>query len=144
MSSEFFHQFATGFYVFPSVRDLLEDRIAYSHHRNVFFVDYEKARLDPVPLYSDFAKWIAGTVELPAQISQADLVQAGELGSFQQQTGGQLSEGDSEKVQNIGGWVRKGVPGDWKTHFSPEIKRYFKIQTGTLMVDAGYEDDMDW
>jgi hypothetical protein len=55
-----------------------------------------------------------------------------------------LSEGDSDKVQNLGGWVRKGMPGEWKTHFSPEIKRYFKIQTGTLLVDAGYEDNMDW
>ncbi len=144
IDGEFFHKSEHGFYIFPAVRDLLEDRLQYQDHPNMFFADYERARLDPAPFFADFARWIAGTDELPEMISEPDLIHAGELGTFKQQTGGQLGEGESDKVQNLGGWLRKGSPGDWRNHLSDEVKRYLKTRTGSLLVDAGYADHMDW
>lgn len=131
-------------YVFPSVSTLLEDRLNFQNNANVFFADYERARLDPVPFYADLAKWVVGSDRLPDAIGEDDLRHAGELGSFKHQSDGKVAEGESEKVQNAGGWLRKGMPGEWKDHFSPALKRYFKEQTGTLMVDTGYEQNMDW
>jgi hypothetical protein len=42
------------------------------------------------------------------------------------------------------GTFRKGKPGNWKEHFSEASKRLFKEQTGSLLVDLGYEKDENW
>ena len=39
---------------------------------------------------------------------------------------------------------RKGVAGDWKNYFTPPVKEAFKRHYGSLLVDAGYESDLDW
>ena len=39
---------------------------------------------------------------------------------------------------------RKGVAGDWKTHFSANHKRLFKDIAGDLLVRLGYERDDSW
>jgi hypothetical protein len=42
------------------------------------------------------------------------------------------------------GTFRKGKPGNWKEHFSEANKRLFKEQTGSLLMDLGYEKNEDW
>ena len=39
---------------------------------------------------------------------------------------------------------RQGLPGDWKNHFSPAIRREFHERAGDLLVAAGYENDDAW
>lgn len=39
---------------------------------------------------------------------------------------------------------RKGVIGDWQSHFSAEHKQVFKEIAGQLLIDLGYEQDLDW
>ena len=39
---------------------------------------------------------------------------------------------------------RQGLPGDWKNHFSPRIRREFHERAGALLVAAGYEKDDAW
>ena len=39
---------------------------------------------------------------------------------------------------------RKGVPGDWKTYFSPALAGLFKEQYGDLLIKLGYENNLDW
>lgn len=39
---------------------------------------------------------------------------------------------------------RKGVAGDWRNYFTPEVKSAFKERLGNALVVAGYERDMDW
>ncbi|KAF2078164.1 hypothetical protein CYY_000548 [Polysphondylium violaceum] len=41
-------------------------------------------------------------------------------------------------------FFRKGEIGDWKNYFTPENKRWFKEETGQLLVDLGYEINNDW
>jgi hypothetical protein len=42
------------------------------------------------------------------------------------------------------GTFRKGEPGNWREHFTPENKKRFKDVAGDLLVELGYEDREDW
>ena len=39
---------------------------------------------------------------------------------------------------------RSGKTGEWKTYFTEEHKRIFKDVAGDLLIQLGYEKDMDW
>ena len=39
---------------------------------------------------------------------------------------------------------RKGVPGDWRNHFTSEVRRQFAEMFGSLLIDAGYETNNRW
>lgn len=39
---------------------------------------------------------------------------------------------------------RKGQIGDWKNYFTDEHKTLFKKVAGQLLIDLGYESDMNW
>ena len=39
---------------------------------------------------------------------------------------------------------RKGTPGDWRSHFTPEHASLFKKMTGDLVVQLGYEKANNW
>jgi hypothetical protein len=39
---------------------------------------------------------------------------------------------------------RKAIAGDWRNHFSPAAKSLFKERFGQLLIDTGYEHDLDW
>lgn len=39
---------------------------------------------------------------------------------------------------------RKGVVGDWKTHFKLEHKEAFKELAGDILIREGYESNMNW
>lgn len=41
-------------------------------------------------------------------------------------------------------FLRKGIHGDWANHFSHENKAAFKNLAGQLLIDLGYESDLDW
>jgi len=43
-----------------------------------------------------------------------------------------------------GGHYRKGQPGDWRTYFHEDAKRWFKEAAGEMTVRMGYEEDQDW
>jgi hypothetical protein len=42
------------------------------------------------------------------------------------------------------GHVRKGTPRQWKSEFSPTVKRLFKELNGDLIISLDYEKDMNW
>jgi hypothetical protein len=39
---------------------------------------------------------------------------------------------------------RKGVPGDWRNHFTPEHVAYFKAHYGEVLRTLGYEEGAHW
>ncbi len=39
---------------------------------------------------------------------------------------------------------RKGHIGSWKTHFTEHHKTLFKNIGGQLLIDLGYENDLNW
>ena len=42
------------------------------------------------------------------------------------------------------GTFRKGKPGSWKEYFTPQNKQIFKEIAGDLLIQMGYEKDLDW
>ena len=42
------------------------------------------------------------------------------------------------------GTFRKGKPGNWREHFTPANKAFFKEQAGDLLIRLGYENDANW
>jgi hypothetical protein len=41
-------------------------------------------------------------------------------------------------------FYRKGIAGDWTNHFSQTDKDIFKELAGDMLVELGYEKDLDW
>jgi sulfotransferase 6B1 len=39
---------------------------------------------------------------------------------------------------------RQGKTGGWRKHFTPEITHLFKQVAGDLLIQLGYEQDLDW
>lgn len=58
--------------------------------------------------------------------------------SFEQQAG--RSRGSEDRTS----FLRKGVAGDWKTHFDRECGRIFDSHFGEMLVRLDYESDRDW
>jgi hypothetical protein len=55
-----------------------------------------------------------------------------------------LSEGRERGQEDTSSFYRKGVSGDWKNHFTERDKRIFKDEAGKLLIELGYERDLDW
>ena len=60
----------------------------------------------------------------------------------------QISDRNLIKIANdlFGGtWsFRKGSIGSWKQYFTQEHKQAFKEVAGQLLIDLGYEKDLNW
>ncbi|MDD2921820.1 MAG: sulfotransferase domain-containing protein [Anaerolineales bacterium] len=46
--------------------------------------------------------------------------------------------------ENTSAHLRKGVVGDWQNHFTEKVKTEFKKRYGRLLIDTGYEKDLNW
>ncbi len=52
--------------------------------------------------------------------------------------------GRNEGEENRNRFIRKGVTGDWRNHFTAEDKKLFKDLAGDLLIKLGYEKDNNW
>ena len=57
---------------------------------------------------------------------------------MRRQTGREPGQSDNNEH------VRKGVVGDWRTHFSREAAEVFNELGGEALVHLGYEADTGW
>lgn len=64
--------------------------------------------------------------------------QAVDLFSFERMTGRRSGEEDRSS------FVRKGIVGDWRNHFSRDAARLFDAHHGAMLVRLGYEPDRSW
>jgi Sulfotransferase domain len=55
-----------------------------------------------------------------------------------------LTKGRKQGTENTDSHYRKGESGDWKEHFTNQHKDYFKEHFGTLLIELGYEKDLNW
>jgi len=58
--------------------------------------------------------------------------------SFEKQSGRQPGQ------ENSSSFMRKGIVGDWKKHFSYESKKMFDHYAGGALIALGYETDHSW
>jgi lipopolysaccharide transport system ATP-binding protein len=77
--------------------------------------------------------------ECRLQISRERLRKVIERTRFSELTGGR-----PRGVEDVNAHQRKGIVGDWKNHFDPQLKEAFKQRYGQLLIDTGYEEGMDW
>jgi lipopolysaccharide transport system ATP-binding protein len=55
-----------------------------------------------------------------------------------------LTKGRARGQEDVSAHERKGIAGDWRNYFTPEITRRFKAGFGDLLIAAGYEKDSNW
>jgi hypothetical protein len=55
-----------------------------------------------------------------------------------------LSRGRQRGQEDPSSFYRKGVAGDWRNYFTEEDRRVFKEEAGELLIQLGYEEDLDW
>lgn len=54
------------------------------------------------------------------------------------------TKGRARGIVDATSHYRKGIPGDWKNHFTSEHKAYFKREYNPLLIKLGYEKDANW
>ena len=52
-----------------------------------------------------------------------------------------MSGGRQRGEEDLNMHERKGIAGDWKNHFTPEIRQIFAEQYGDLLIKTKYEQD---
>jgi len=55
-----------------------------------------------------------------------------------------LSQGRKQGDENVFSHYRKGISGDWKNYFDKNHILLFKRIAGQLLIDLGYERNIDW
>jgi len=56
----------------------------------------------------------------------------------------ELSGGRGRGQESRDSFFRKGVAGDWRNHFTPELKAEYKALIGEFLIEFGYERDLSW
>ena len=100
---------------------------------DVVHVRYEGMRSDPVDELQRIAFQL-GKKEL--SVEEADKIV--ERHSFARLSGRKTGE------ENKASFMRKGIVGDWKNHFSQEAKEVFNQYAGDALIKIGYESDDSW
>jgi lipopolysaccharide transport system ATP-binding protein len=96
---------------------------------------YEDLLADDVGMLLPLLRDRLGFAEVPVETLMAAI----EAARFDRLTGGRV-RGD----EDVASHERKGIAGDWRNHFTPRVKRAFKLRYGALLIEAGYEKDFDW
>ena len=75
---------------------------------------------------------------LEADTSPAVVEKVVEANRFEKLTG------RSRGQESSGAFMRKGVAGDWKGTFTERDRQVFKEEAGELLMELGYEKDLEW
>ncbi|MBN4060258.1 sulfotransferase domain-containing protein [Planctomycetaceae bacterium AH-315-I19] len=97
------------------------------------YLTYEQLLSDPVGAMS---KAISHVTDKPAD--EARIRRTVDHFSMSSDTGRKQGEEDRSS------FIRKGIAGDWKNHFTPETARVFNELAGDMLIKLGYEQDDSW
>lgn len=101
--------------------------------RDVPVVRYEDLLKSPVDELIRVVKSLTGD-----ELSQERAIRVVEKYSFKNMTGRKSGSEDKKS------FVRKGISGDWKNHFSSQACQVFENFAGPQLIKAGYEPDDRW
>jgi len=95
-------------------------------------IKYEDLNRDEIGVFKKIFKYcnIQGT--------DGEIENAVKSHSFTERSGRKRGEED------IYSHHRKGIIGDWRNYFNEELTILFKKTFGDLLIEAGYESDMQW
>lgn len=71
--------------------------------------------------------------------SEAVLSSIADAHSFRRLSGGR-ARGEADSAS----FFRKGVAGDWRSHFTQPLRDAYKERIGSFLIDVGYERDHSW
>ncbi|HYO00118.1 MAG TPA: sulfotransferase domain-containing protein, partial [Actinomycetota bacterium] len=94
---------------------------------------YEDLLLDDVKLLEEVLLDYCG---LP--VDRALFRDTVERNRFENLSGGRRL-GEEDRTSHF----RRGLPGDWRNHFTPRVTELFKRRFGDVLIYAGYEDNKD-
>ncbi|MAO22572.1 MAG: hypothetical protein CMJ25_17635 [Phycisphaerae bacterium] len=98
----------------------------------VQYIRYEDLRSDCVGAMTRLLQGLGHEIE-PERVERAV-----ENFSMERMTGRRPGQEDSNS------FIRKGVVGDWKNHFTREAAETFDRLAGDMLIRLGYEQDRDW
>jgi Sulfotransferase domain len=55
-----------------------------------------------------------------------------------------LTKGRARGQESATAHERKGIAGDWRNYFTDQMKSAFKERYGGILIQTGYETDMEW
>lgn len=126
-----FTGFAQRNFTHFSWSDLVKNVLEYND--SVCVVKYEDLLVDPV---SELEKAISFyNCKDPGKEKLKDIVEKYSFKNVTKRKQGQ---------ENRNSFVRKGISGDWKNHFTKEACEVFKKHGGQALIDMGYEKDLNW
>ncbi|OGJ13159.1 hypothetical protein A3K82_02015 [Candidatus Pacearchaeota archaeon RBG_19FT_COMBO_34_9] len=100
---------------------------------NILEIKYEDVLLNPEKWFPIiFRKWGFEEKDMPV------LMEIAKKHHFNNRAKRKLGE------EKKGEHLRQGLPGDWKNHFTPKLKRIFKNLFGDWLIKLGYEKDKGW
>ncbi|MDH7913710.1 sulfotransferase domain-containing protein [Winogradskyella sp. SYSU M77433] len=106
----------------------------YRTRKNIYLVRYEDLLEDT---YKEIEK--LNREFLGVQINEkSDLEKIIKKYSFENQT--KRKRGN----ENTTSFLRKGIVGDWKNYFNEDAKSIFKKHHGEILIELGYEKDLNW
>lgn len=82
-------------------------------------------------------KRVAGLFGLDA--SEETIREIAARNSFSAMSGGR-NRGEASESD----FVRKGVAGDWRNHFTPALRELYRQKIGRFLIEFGYEKDDSW
>jgi hypothetical protein len=125
---------------------LAEMHFSSTYLHQMFWWDYDNPAIvekrfedviaDPLRHFGE----IFSHLQIPAtHLSEQALAEIVEQTSFTAMSGGR-NPGDEDVRHHY----RRGVPGEWRTHFSRQHAEFFKHLFNPLLLKTGYEETEDW
>ena len=102
-------------------------------HEGAIHVRYEDLRRDTSGELRRIVRGLTGEL-----LSPEEATAIAEEFSFERQAGRRAGQEDKRS------FLRKGVVGDWRTHFSHEAREVFDRYAGEELILLGYERDRAW
>ena len=133
----------------PPLKKFCVDFVEGARLPNVLPVKFEDLHSRPRETYRHILNWLGMNSDIfTAPLSDDELDKSIYLGSFEAQTNGARKRGEEAKHVVMQGGLqtscRKGVPGDWRIHFSEKVKNRCKELIGQELIELGYETDLNW
>lgn len=108
------------------------EHVKYSLDNDLFTVKYEDLLQDKASTISKCIQFLSPS----ESVNQEKVLKAIEKNDF--------SKLKKQKAQNDSVFLRKGVSGDWKNHFTLEAAKLFNEYAGEVLIKTGYEKDDAW